>query len=47
VDTGIAGIHAGGVAFRMDDVPLPLRPPLSGPLDPATVLAALAARVRA
>lgn len=47
VDTGVAGIHAGGVAFRMDDVPLPLRPPLSGPLDPATVLAALAARVRA
>ena len=47
VDTGVAGIHAGGLAFRMDDVPLPLRPPLSGPLDPATVLASLAALVRA
>src|SRR6266567_3229745 len=25
VDTGVAGIHEGGTAFRMDDVPLPLR----------------------
>jgi len=47
VDTGVAGIHTGGLAFRMDDVPLPLRPPLTGPLDPAAVLASLAARVRA
>jgi len=30
VDTGVAGIHEGGTAFRMDDVPLPLRPPLEG-----------------
>jgi formylmethanofuran dehydrogenase subunit B len=30
VDTGVAGIHETGTAFRMDDVPLPLRPPLSG-----------------
>ena len=30
VDTGIAGIHEGGTAFRMDDVPLPLRPALNG-----------------
>jgi formylmethanofuran dehydrogenase subunit B len=28
VDTGVAGIHEGGTAFRMDDVPLPLRPAL-------------------
>lgn len=28
IDTGVAGIHEGGTAFRMDDVPLPLRPPL-------------------
>jgi len=25
VDTGVAGIHEGGLALRMDDVPLPLR----------------------
>ena len=30
IDTGVAGIHEGGTAFRMDDVPLPLRPPLGG-----------------
>ena len=30
VDTGSAGIHEGGTAFRMDDVPLPLRPSLGG-----------------
>jgi formylmethanofuran dehydrogenase subunit B len=29
VDTGVAGIHEGGTAFRMDDVPLPLRPALA------------------
>jgi hypothetical protein len=27
-DTGVAGIHEGGMALRMDDVPLPLRPSL-------------------
>ena len=31
VDTGLAGIHEGGTAFRMDDVPLPLRPALAAP----------------
>ena len=30
VDTGVAGIHEGGTVFRMDDVPLPLRPALAG-----------------
>jgi len=30
VDTGAAGIHEGGTAFRMDDIPLPLRPSLEG-----------------
>src|SRR5207247_603737 len=24
IDTGLAGVHEGGTAFRMDDVPLPL-----------------------
>jgi formylmethanofuran dehydrogenase subunit B len=30
VDTGVAGIHEAGTAFRMDDIPLPLRPSLEG-----------------
>jgi len=30
VDTGVAGIHESGTAFRMDDVPLPLRAALPG-----------------
>jgi len=30
VDTGAAGIHEAGTAFRMDDVPLPLRPSVDG-----------------
>jgi formylmethanofuran dehydrogenase subunit B len=30
VDTGVAGIHEGGTAYRMDDVPLPLRPAWDG-----------------
>jgi formylmethanofuran dehydrogenase subunit B len=31
IDTGVAGIHEGGTAYRMDDVPLPLRPALPDP----------------
>jgi formylmethanofuran dehydrogenase subunit B len=30
IDTGVAGIHDGGTALRMDDVPLPLRPSMGG-----------------
>jgi formylmethanofuran dehydrogenase subunit B len=30
IDTGVAGIHESGTAFRMDDVPLPLRAALPG-----------------
>lgn len=30
IDTGVAGIHEGGTAFRMDDIPLPLRPAFEG-----------------
>jgi hypothetical protein len=30
IDTGIAGIHEAGTAYRLDDVPLPLTPPLRG-----------------
>jgi DNA-directed RNA polymerase specialized sigma24 family protein len=31
IDTGVAGIHEGGTAYRMDEVPLRLRPPLGTP----------------
>jgi formylmethanofuran dehydrogenase subunit B len=46
IDTGVAGIHEGGMAFRMDDIPLPLRPSLAGPPDAAFVVSALGARLR-
>lgn len=45
IDTGVAGIHSGGTALRMDDVPLPLRPSLSGPPDAADVARAIAERL--
>lgn len=45
VDTGVAGIHEGGMAFRMDDVPLPLRPSVAGPSAAAVAVRALAARL--
>jgi len=41
IDTGVAGIHEGGLAFRMDDVPLPLRPVLAGPRAAAATMHAL------
>ena len=44
IDTGVAGIHEGGTAIRMDEVPLPLRPSVSGP--PATAAVARALRDR-
>ncbi|HXE57497.1 MAG TPA: hypothetical protein VNK43_05815, partial [Gemmatimonadales bacterium] len=47
VDTAVAGIHEGGIAYRMDDVPLPLRPALDGPPAAVQVLEALAARLAA
>lgn len=45
IDTGRAGIHEGGTAFRMDDVPLPLTAVLPGPATVTRVLADLAASV--
>jgi formylmethanofuran dehydrogenase subunit B len=45
VDTGVAGIHEGGSAARMDDVPLPLRPPLTHARSAQAVVAALLGRV--
>jgi formylmethanofuran dehydrogenase subunit B len=47
IDTGVAGIHEGGTAYRMDEVPLPLRPPLGGARSAADTLAALLGVVRA
>ena len=47
VDTGIAGIHEGGTAYRMDDTPLRLRPPLQGGRSAVDVLTALLAGVQA
>jgi formylmethanofuran dehydrogenase subunit B len=47
VDTGVAGIHEGGTAYRMDDVPLRLRPPLSADRTSVGVLTALLGAVRA
>ena len=41
IDTGVAGIHAGGTAMRLDDVPLPLRPALDHARDPAHILRVL------
>lgn len=41
IDTGRAGIHEGGTAYRLDDIPLPLAPALDGPRTAAMVLSAL------
>jgi formylmethanofuran dehydrogenase subunit B len=46
VDTGIAGIHDGGTAYRMDDMPLRLRPPLRAERSVAAVLSDLFAAIR-
>jgi formylmethanofuran dehydrogenase subunit B len=47
IDTGVAGIHEAGTAYRMDEVPLPLRPPLAGHRSAAETLGALLAAVQA
>jgi len=47
IDTGVAGIHEGGTAFRMDDVPLSLRAPVPGPRVAADVVRDLAQRIAA
>ena len=46
IDTGVAGIHEGGMAYRMDDVPLPLQPPLAAGRTAVDVVTALLAAVR-
>jgi formylmethanofuran dehydrogenase subunit B len=45
IDTGVAGIHEGGTALRMDDVPLPLGAPLGGPPPAREAVAGLRARL--
>jgi formylmethanofuran dehydrogenase subunit B len=46
IDTGVAGVHEAGTAYRLDDVPLPLTPALSHPRQAAEVLGALARAFR-
>lgn len=38
IDTGVAGIHEGGIGYRADEVPLPLAPPLVHPRGAAETL---------
>jgi formylmethanofuran dehydrogenase subunit B len=45
IDTGVAGIHDGGTAMRMDDVPLPLRAVVTGPPSAEHVLRLLRQRI--
>ena len=47
IDTGVAGIHEAGTAYRIDEVPLRLRPPLDGQRSATEVLRALIGAVRA
>ena len=47
IDTGVAGVHEGGTAYRMDEVPLRLRPPLTGQRSAAETLQALTDLLRA
>ena len=46
IDTGIAGIHEGGTGYRMDEVPLSLRPPLTATRSTIDVLEALRGAIR-
>jgi formylmethanofuran dehydrogenase subunit B len=45
VQTGSAGIHEDGIAYRLDDIPLPLTPPVPGLRSAADTLAALSEAV--
>jgi formylmethanofuran dehydrogenase subunit B len=47
IDTGVAGIHEAGTAYRMDEVPLELTPPLPPIRSARDVVTALADAVRA
>ena len=45
IDTGVAGIHESGTAVRMDDVPVPLRPSMSGPPSTEVIVRAVTERI--
>lgn len=45
IDTGVAGIHEAGIAYRMDDIPLPLEAALAGPRSAAETLESLRGRL--
>lgn len=47
IDTGVASIHESGIAFRTDDIPLPLHAVLPTPRDTASLLKALGAAIAA
>lgn len=47
IDTGVAGIHESGFAFRTDELPLPLRALLPTPRDTASLLRALGTAIAA
>jgi formylmethanofuran dehydrogenase subunit B len=49
IDTGVAGIHEAGIGYRLDEIPLPLTPPLAnaGTRPAAGTLAALLTALRA
>jgi len=46
IDTGVAGIHEAGTGYRMDEVPLSLRPPLTTQRSAVQTLQALMEAVR-
>ena len=46
IDTGVAGIHEAGTGYRMDEVPLSLRPPLTATRSTVDVLEALQGAIR-
>ena len=46
IDSATAGIHASGTAFRMDDVPIPLKRVVSGPPDATMICEALRHRLQ-
>jgi formylmethanofuran dehydrogenase subunit B len=45
IDTAIPGIHEEGTVLRLDDVPLPVRAAVNGPMPAASVIERLLARV--
>jgi formylmethanofuran dehydrogenase subunit B len=47
IDTGVAGVHEAGTAYRMDEVPLRLRPPLQSSRSTTQVLNLLTEALRA